>query len=64
MLLAEVEVVQVTTQSGIGLGAAVAVACSWQRNKSILLAAIAGFFNWFYVIYFAFTRRPDEYKNW
>jgi ABC-type Fe3+-siderophore transport system permease subunit len=63
MLLADVEYVQVTTQSGIGLGAAVAVVCSWQRNRSIILASIAGFFSWLYVIYFAITRRPDEYQN-
>lgn len=47
-------------QTGIGLGSAIAVVCSWQRNKSILYAVIAGFFSWFYVIYFALTRRPDE----
>lgn len=46
--------------SGISLGSAIAVVCSWQRNKSILYAVIAGFFSWFYVIYFALTRRPDE----
>jgi ABC-type Fe3+-siderophore transport system permease subunit len=62
MLLAATEPVTVVTQSGISLGAAIAVVCSWQRNRSILLAAIAGFFSWFYVIYFAITRRPDEIK--
>ena len=39
--------------SGIGLGAAIAVVCSWERNRSILWAFLAGIFSWFYVIYFA-----------
>ena len=43
-------------QAGIGLGSAIAVAISWSLHKSILWAAIQGFFGWFYVIYFAFTR--------
>ena len=60
MLLAEVESVRIVTQSGISLGSALAVVCSWERNKSILLAAIAGLFSWFYVFYFALTRRPGE----
>jgi len=64
MLLAEITVAttQNVTQSGIGIGAAVAVVCSWQRNRSIILAVIAGVLSWFYVIYFALTRRPDEIK--
>jgi len=58
------EVIQVRiVYEGIGLGAAIAVVCSWQRNRSIILAAIAGFFSWFYVIYFALTRRPDETRS-
>jgi len=60
MLLAEVESVRIVTQSGISLGSALAVVCSWERNKSILLAAIAGLFSWLYVFYFALTRRPGE----
>ena len=43
-------------QTGIGLGSAVAVVCSWDRNRSILWAIVAGFLSWFYVIYFALTR--------
>lgn len=50
----------VVAQSGIGIGSALAIVCSWQRNRSILLAILAGIFSWFYVIYFAITRRPDE----
>jgi hypothetical protein len=50
------------TQSGIGLGAALAVVLSWERNKSIFWAVIAGVLSWVYVIYFALTRRPEERK--
>ena len=50
------------TQSGIGLGAAIAVVCSWQRNRSILWAILAGSLSWIYVIYFAITRASDETK--
>lgn len=61
MLLAQVS--QQTgnvAQSGIGLGSAIAVVCSWQRNRSILWAILAGILSWIYVIYFALTRRPNE----
>jgi hypothetical protein len=63
MLLAEItQVTQVQTvaQNGIGIGSAIAVVCSWHRNRSILFAALAGLFSWLYVLYFALTRRPDE----
>jgi len=62
MLLAQgvSEVQHTVTQSGIGLGSAIAVVLSWQRNKSILLAIIHGILSWFYVIYFAITRRESE----
>jgi hypothetical protein len=50
------------TQTGIGLGSALAVVYSWQRNRSILWAILAGILSWFYVIYFALTRRADETK--
>lgn len=43
-------------QAGIGLGSAIAVAISWSLNQSIIWAIIHGFFGWFYVIYYAFTR--------
>jgi hypothetical protein len=63
-MLAQVanQTTQIVTQSGIGLGSVLAVVCSWQRNRSILWAILAGLFSWFYVIYFAFTRRSDEVK--
>jgi len=53
---------ETVAQSGIGLGSAIAVVCSWQRNRSILWAILAGILSWFYVIYFAFTRKEDEVK--
>jgi len=53
---------QTVTQSGIGLGSAIAVVCSWERNRSILWAILAGIFSWLYVIYFAVTRRREETK--
>ena len=64
MLIAEAAVNSTTivTQGGIGIGAALAIVCSWQRNRSILWAILAGILSWFYVIYFALTRRPDEVK--
>ena len=43
-------------QAGIGLGSAIAVAISWSQHESILWASLQGFFGWFYVIYYAFTR--------
>ena len=64
MILAEIvdQTTTTVTQSGIGLGSAIAVVCSWQRHRSILWAILAGLLTWFYVIYFALTRRPDEKK--
>ena len=61
MMLAATEQT-VYVSNGIGLGAAIAVVCSWERNRSILWAILAGIFSWFYVIYFALTRRIDEVK--
>ena len=62
MLLAQVapQIQTTVTQSGIGLGSAMAVVLSWHRNRSILLAAIHGVLSWLYVIFFALTRRADE----
>ena len=58
--LAELEVITDGARSGISLGAAIAVVCSWQRNRSILWAILAGIFSWLYVIYFALTRTTAE----
>jgi hypothetical protein len=54
MLIAEISTQ--AAQSGIGLGSAIAVVCSWDRNRSILWAILAGFFSWIYVIFFALSR--------
>jgi hypothetical protein len=51
------------TQTGLGLGSAIAIVCSWERNRSILWAIIAGILSWFYVIYFALSRESDEIKK-
>jgi hypothetical protein len=61
-MLAQVcsDVQTTVTQSGIGIGSAVAIVLSWHRNRSILLAIIHGVLSWFYVIYFAVTRRENE----
>jgi hypothetical protein len=63
LLLADVtEQSKIVIQSGVSLGAVLAVVCSWQRNRSILWAILAGIFSWFSVIYFALTRLPEETK--
>jgi len=49
-------------ESGIGIGSALAIVCSWQRNRSILWAILAGVLSWLYVLYFAMTRQPGESK--
>jgi ABC-type Fe3+-siderophore transport system permease subunit len=54
------QVTQITY--GVGFGTVLAIVCSWQRNRSILWAILHGIFSWFYVIYFAATRRSDEVK--
>jgi hypothetical protein len=61
-LLADTIIREHVASGGISLGSAVAVVCSWQRNRSIVWAIIAGIFSWFYVIYFALTRTPDEMR--
>ncbi|MAT70292.1 MAG: hypothetical protein CMJ58_12305 [Planctomycetaceae bacterium] len=51
---------EIIVQQGLGIGGALAIVCSWQRNRSILLAALAGVLSWIYVIYFALTRESSE----
>ena len=64
MILAHIanQTAHAVTQTGIGLGSAIAIVCSWHRNRSILWAILAGVLSWIYVIYFALTRRADETK--
>jgi len=58
-----VQTAQTVTQTGLGLGSVIAIVCSWTRNRSILWAILAGVLSWFYVLYFAMTRRADEKKR-
>jgi hypothetical protein len=65
MLLPLAEItVQHVAESGLSLGSVlgsvIAVVASWERNRSIALAIIAGLLSWIYVIFFAITRRPNE----
>lgn len=62
LLAVSAETTTTVAQTGISLGAALAVVCSWQRNRSLFWAIIAGLLSWFYVVYFALTRRDDERK--
>jgi hypothetical protein len=47
-------------ESGVGLGAVIAVVTSWSRNRSILWAIFHGICGWLYVVYFALTRSEKE----
>jgi len=58
-----VQTAQTVTQTGLGLGSVIAIVCSWTRNRSILWAILAGVLSWFYVLYFAMTRRAGEKKR-
>lgn len=64
MIIADIvnQTTNAITEDGIGLGSVIAIVCSWQRNRSILWAILAGIFSWFYVIYFAVTRQAGETK--
>jgi hypothetical protein len=53
---------EIYVSNGIGIGAAIAIVCSWQRNRSIIWAIVAGILSWIYVVYFALTRAADEKK--
>ena len=46
-------------KTGASFGSALAIAISWSVHKSILWAIIHGIFSWFYVIYYALTRRSS-----
>ena len=60
MFLAASNIHGTAAQSGIGLGAAIAVVLSWHRNKSILYAIVHGILSWVYIIWFALTRDDDR----
>jgi len=44
------------SKSVMTFGSALAITISWSIHKSVLWAIIHGFFSWFYVIYYVFTR--------
>ncbi len=44
-------------RSGVGFGAALAIAISWSLHQSVLWAIVHGVFSWVYVIYYLLTRR-------
>lgn len=54
---------ELVTATGVSLGTTLAVVCSWQRNRSIIWAILAGLLSWLYVLYFAITRKSDEVKH-
>jgi hypothetical protein len=43
-------------KAGVSFGSALAIVISWSVNHSIIWAIVQGFFGWFYVAYYAFTR--------
>lgn len=48
---------ETATSTGISFGSALAITISWSQWHSILWAILHGICSWFYVIYFALTRR-------
>ncbi|MGG0174629.1 hypothetical protein [Gottfriedia acidiceleris] len=48
--------VPVGSKSVFTFGSALAITISWSIHKSVLWAIIHGFFSWFYVIYYVYTR--------
>lgn len=50
------EITHTFKTGGISLGSAIAVAISWDKNKSILFAILHGLLSWLYVIFFALMR--------
>ena len=55
-------ITQTAVKDGIGIGSAIAIVVSWDRNKSILYALLHGILGWLYVIYFVIVREKEE-KN-
>ncbi len=49
----EVKVFHKTVKTGLGFGAALAIAISWSVNHSIVWAVVHGLLSWFYVIAYA-----------
>ncbi|MGB5666270.1 MAG: hypothetical protein WBM53_05450 [Maribacter sp.] len=51
---------KISLKNGIGVGSVIAILASWERNKSIFWAILHAIFGWFYVIYFAMTRKKQN----
>jgi hypothetical protein len=54
----------IVVHSGIGFGTVLAMILCWHRNRTVWLTILCGILSWFYVIYFALTRRDDERPRW
>ncbi|MGO4918195.1 hypothetical protein [Maribacter spongiicola] len=52
-------ITQTAVNNGIGIGSAIAIVVSWDRNKSILYALLHGILGWLYVIYFVIVREKE-----
>lgn len=55
-------ITQTVVKNSIGIGSAIAIVVSWERNKSILYAIVHGILGWIYVIYFVIIRESEQ-KN-
>ncbi len=42
---------------GVTFGTALAIAISFNENRSVLWAIVHGFFSWLYVLYYLLTRK-------
>jgi len=56
----DTEVSNTLIGNGIGIGSALAIAICWTRTNSVLTSILAGFFGWFYVIYYLIIREKEE----
>ena len=52
-------ITQTAVNNGIGIGSAIAIVISWDRNKSVLYALLHGILGWLYVIYFVIVREKE-----
>lgn len=49
--------------NGIGIGSALAISICWTRTNSVLTSILAGFFGWFYLIYYLMIREKEEEED-
>ncbi|MEP5634196.1 MAG: hypothetical protein ABJL43_01320 [Maribacter dokdonensis] len=52
-------ITKTAVNNGIGIGSAIAIVISWDRNKSVLYALLHGILGWLYVIYFVIVREKE-----